>query len=173
MTGIADNAPAAGGFLLTVLYAIGHIIVWYSKRLRKRDEAAMVKVPPSPQLQPPQIDHGVLARLDCMDAANAMSVELHHTRSTLDERDRRIRELERENADLVTRLKIADAAKGIADSLLRAREEHIAWLQEDLAKERTRRRGGVIEVSEAEYRDASQAGPLADALPTPLRPPRR
>lgn len=170
---ILDSGPGSLATIATVIVTVVRLAIAVAKRWRATQDRAMSDVPPSPQYAPPPTDPTVLARLDCMDAANALSVALHHARSEVDERDRLIRELEREKADLATQLKIERAGRGIANDLLRAKDEHIVRLQRELAVARARTRGAVVvEVSEAEHRDASQAGSLADALPTPLRPPR-
>lgn len=170
---ILDSGPGSLSLMATAIVFVVRLAIAVAKRWRATRDKAMTTVPPSPQFQPPPTDPTVLARLDCMDAANAMSVALHHARANVDERDRRIRELERREAELETQVKIERAGRAIANDLLRAKDERIVRLQEELARERTKRRGGVIEVAaEHEYRDASQAGPLADALPTPLRPPK-
>lgn len=169
---ILDSGPGSLTAMATVIVFVVRLAVAVAQRWRATQDRAMSDVPPSPQLGPPKTDPTILARLDRMDAANALSVALHHARADVDERDRRIRELEQERADLATQLKIERAGRAIANDLLRAKDEAIVRLQEDLARARTRARGEVVEVSRAEYRDASEAGPIQDALATPLRPPR-
>jgi hypothetical protein len=172
---LLDSPQGFGGTLVVLLGGGLKLLTAYLEWRKGREvKKATSKVPPSPQLEPPKTDPAVLARLDCMDAANALSVSLMHTRLAVDERDRRIRDLERELADMAGRLRVLEAAKGIADSLIHAKNQDIARLQDELTRLRFRPRSGVTELpAEHEHRDASTSSTLQDALPTPLRPPRR
>jgi hypothetical protein len=174
MSYLADSGPAAGGTVLAVLSSLGYLVIWLAKWLRDRDRTRAMQSVPRTSLAPPgpAVDATVLARLRQLEEHQTLSAELARAGWQVDEAERELAALRLENGRLATQLKIERAAKGIADSLLKAKDEHIVRLQEDLARERTKRRGGAIEVAaEHEYRDASQAGPLADGLPTPLRPP--
>lgn len=170
---LLESPEGVGGAVVVLLGGGLKLVTAYLEWRKTRDaKRAMSLVPPSPQVRPPESDPGVLARLDQLDAQNVLSVALHHARSAVDDRDRRIAQLEREVGTLATQLKIERAGRGIANGLLRAKDEQILRLQEDVARERARRRGSPVEVSAAEYRDASEAGSIQDSLRTPLRPPK-
>ena len=173
MSGIADSGPAAGGFMLAVLYAIGHIIVAVSKWLKAREQAReMAAVPPTVVRPPgPDVDAAVLARLQRLEEHDVLTTALSRSEARVDDAERQIQELRRELERVTLQRNAERAVAALKDSLIRAKDERIARLAEDLARERTRRRGGAIEVAaEHEHRDASQAGELQDALKTPLRP---
>jgi hypothetical protein len=168
-----SSGPEAGGWIGMAVTALGSLIVWLHKHYEdRRRKTAMAAVPRTSLAPPgPAVDAAVLARLQHVEEHQALTAALSRAGWQVDEAERELAALRLENARLATQLKIERAGRGIADSLIRAKDEHIARLAEDLARERTRRRGGAIEVAaEHEHRDASQAGPLADGLPTPLRP---
>lgn len=156
---IADDAPSVGGMAVGVLSALYYALTtwqkWHKARAVAREQA---KIGASPQLQPPQTDPHVLRRMDVAEYESALSVALVRERQAVDDLRRELAETRAERDQLVVEL--------------RARNALIERLRADLAKARARGRTAAVEVSVAEYRDASQAGPIQDALPT-VRPPRR
>lgn len=165
MSGIADSGPVAGSFMLAVLYAVGHLLVagskWLKERERKREEA---KVQPTALPPPgPEADAAILARLRALEAHQEWT-------AAMDDLERQLAQARAEAANLAARLHVAEAACRVAHSQLAARDALLRRLRDQLASERVRHHGAAVEQVEAEYRDASQAGPLQDALPTPLRP---
>jgi hypothetical protein len=152
-----SGAPEAGAWIGTAVTLLGSLIVWlnkhYEERRRKRDMAA---VPPS---KPPEHDQAaaaaVLRRLDAMEHESALSVALVRERGVVDDLRRELAETRAERDQLVVELR---ATRALVERLR--------------AEIRARRARGAVEVSAAEHRDASQAGPLQDSLAT-VRPPKR
>lgn len=156
MSGIADDAPTIGGMasgtLAALYYLLTTFVRWHKARAIAKEQA---KVPPSPQLEPPPPDPAVLRRLDAIEHESALSVALVRERGVVDDLRRELVETRRERDQLLVELR--------AERALTARLR---------AEIRARRNRGAVEVSAAEHRDASQAGPLQDSLDT-RRPPKR
>jgi hypothetical protein len=177
MSGLLDSAP---GMLATVASAVGTVI-WFVgtavRRYRALDIARKQSaIPPSPQIQSPgpAVDAAVLARLRSLEEHDVLTTALTRSEHRVDDLEQQVQELRREIERLTVKCNAERAISELRLSLLRAKNEHVARLQEDLARERSRRRGIAIEVAaEHEHRDASQAGQLQDAIRTPLRPPAR
>lgn len=157
MSNITDSGPAGATFILTVLAAIGKIVIWYAKRLSKQGERAMSKVPPSPQFAPPPSDPAVLRRMDQAEYESALSVALYRERGVVDDLRRELAETRAERDQLLVDLRAAHAL--------------VHRLRADLAKARARGRTAAVEVTAAtEHQDASVASTLQDSLKT-LPPP--
>lgn len=163
-----SSGPEAGGWMTVAVTLLGSLIVWlhkhYEDRKRKRDMAAV----PASKLPPPgpEADAAILARLRALEAQQEWA-------SAMDDIERQLAQVRAENANLEARLRVSEASGQIARNLLAGKDAAIRKLRDELARERVRRRGGAVEVAaEHEHRDASQAGPLSDGLPTPIRPPK-
>ena len=168
-----SDGPEAGGWITTAVTLLGGLVVWlhkhYEDRKRKRD---MDAVPPT-QLSPPgpAVDAAVLRRLQRLEEHDVLTTALAGSERRVDDIEAVVQDLRRQIERLTVQRNAERAVNSLKDSLLRAKDERIVRLEEDLARARVRSRGGVIEVAaEREHRDASQAGPLSDGLPTPLRP---
>lgn len=176
MSAIADSAPTVGGMIVGTLVALYQITTalakWSQERARKRD---MDAVPPTRLAPPgPAVDAAVIERLRHVEAHQQLAAELARREWSMADQDRELAALRAENAQLSTQLKIERAGRGIANELLRAKEERIARLEEDLARARARRPPAARELPpEHEHRDAAVSGELQDAIRTPLRPPAR
>lgn len=155
---ILDSGPGSLTGMAAVIVFVIRLVVAVAKRWRATQDKAMSMVPPSPQLEPPKPDPHILARMDRVEHESALSVALFRERQAVDDLRRELAETRAERDQLVVELRAAHALVG--------------RLRSELAKAKARGRGVAVEVSAAEHRDASQAGPLQDALKTPLRPPR-
>lgn len=174
MTGILDSGPGSLATMATAIVFVVRLAVAVAKRWRATQDKAMSEVPPSPQLAPPgpDVDAAVLARLQRLEEHDVLTTALAQSERRVDSLEELVQDLRRQVERLNLQLNAERAVAALRASLLSAKDERIVRLEEDLARERTRSRGGAIEVAaEREHRDASQAGPLADGLPTPLRPP--
>lgn len=171
---LADDAPAAGATLLTALSSLATIVIAAAKWLQERERAkAMRSVPPTKAHLPSEAEQAAsLSRLRSIEDHHELTGALSRARWRMDDLELRVAELERENERLATQLKIERTGRSIANDLLRAKDEALARMRDELTKARARSRGAmVVEISAAEHRDASLRGDLQDALKTPLRPP--
>lgn len=172
MLNILDSPEGMGGAAVVLLGGGLKLVTAYLEWRKTRDaKRAMSLVPPSPQLQPPgpAVDAAVLARLDRAEQHDALTTALLRERWTVDQRDRELADARRELAAKTLALELEQAGHGITREQLRARDDLVARLRAEL--DRARRRRGAVETTSPVHRDASQAGPLQDALRTPIRPP--
>lgn len=153
---VLDSGPGSLATMATAIVFVVRLVVAVAKRWRATQDRAMSEVPPSPQFQPPPPDPHALKRLDRVEHESALSVALVRERGVVDELRRELAETRAERDQLVVELRAARALVERLRAEIRAR----------------RARGAAVEVSAAEHRDASQAGPLQDSLRTPLRPPK-
>jgi hypothetical protein len=151
---ILDSGPGSLTGMAAVIVFVIRLVVAVAKRWRATQDKAMSQVPPSPQLEPPKTDPHVLTRLDRVEHESALSVALVRERQAVDDLRRELSETRAQRDQLVVELRASRALVERLRAEIRAR----------------RARGAAVEVSAAEHRDASQAGPLQDSLKTPLRP---
>lgn len=153
---ILDSPQGVGAGLVVLLGGALKALTAYLEWRNRREQRRVSKIPPSPQLAPPQPDPHALARLDRIEHETALSVALYRERQAVDDLRRELAETRAERDQLTVELR--------AERALTAR------LRSELARAKARGRGVAVEVSVAEHRDASQAGTLQDSLQTPLRP---
>lgn len=153
---LIDSTPGSIATYASIIVGVYRLAIAVAKRWRATQDRAMSEVPPSPQLEPPPPDPAVLRRLDAIEHESALSVALVRERGVVDDLRRELLETRAERDQLLVELRAERALTARLRAEIRAR----------------RARGAAVEVSAAEHRDASQAGPLQDSLQTPLRPPR-
>jgi hypothetical protein len=156
--GFLDSPQGVGGALVVLLGGGLKLLTAYLEWRKGREvKRATSQVPPSPQLTPPTTDPHALARLDRVEHESALSVALVRERQAVDDLRRELVETRAERDQLTVELRAAMAL--------------IGRLRVELVRAKARSRSAAVEVGAAEHRDASQAGPLQDAIRTPLRPP--
>lgn len=155
---IADNGAAAGGSILAILYALGHLAVAASKWLKERErKRAMESVPPTEVHRPSQeMDRAVLARLDRAEQHDAIVAALFRGQADLVDVQRQLAVLRNENSKLALKVHALESDAARKDVQLRAERlatrtlrEQLSHVERELAEAK-----GDLEVAHADLRRA-------------------